>query len=92
MSGYGIGYIPYRMNTANCNTYLRKCPKESVGYFYDVKHDSRSTKRMKCADILKRLNYGRQGLKFKYVNNTLNAFKSYAGAPGGYGNAPQNKF
>lgn len=92
MSGYGIGYTPFRINHKKCNIYPNKCPKVAIDYFYDVKDDTRSTKKMKYSDVIKRLHYGRQGLKFKYVNNTLNAFKSYAGAPGGYGRAPRNSF
>ena len=55
MGGYGKAYIPYRINNKKCNQYQRKCPAVSVGYFYDVKNDSRSTQRMRYSDITKRL-------------------------------------
>ena len=92
MGGYGKSYIPYRINYKNCNQYKRKCPVLSVGYFYDVKHDSRSTQRMRYSDLTKRLTYGRAGLRLHRVKNKLNAFNRYSGAPGGAGTAPFNRF
>ena len=92
MGGYGKGYIPFRINNKRCNQNQRKCPLMSVGYFYDAKHDSRSTQRMKYSDYTKRLIYGRVGLKLQRVSKQLNEFKRYTGGPGGGGMAPINRF
>ena len=92
MGGYGKGYTPFRINNKKCNDHERRCPSMSIGYFYDAKHDSRSTQRMKYSDYSKRLKYGRVGLKLNRVKKQLNVFKRYTGGPGGAGIAPINRF